>query len=127
MAGVVLDSSAILAVLNDEPGAQAVLPLLPDAHASTLILAEVVTKLVTWGMPIAAATEAVDALELVIHEFSAGQAIAAAALCEEPGARALSLADRACIALAAELGLPAVTADRLWAKLTLGVEVRLIR
>jgi PIN domain nuclease of toxin-antitoxin system len=127
MAGVVLDSSAILAVLNDEPGAQVVLPLLADAHASTLIVAEVVTKLVTWGMPIATATDVIEALELRLHDFSASQALAAAALCEEPSARALSLANRACIALAAELGVPAITADRLWAKIDLRVEVRLIR
>lgn len=42
-------------------------------------------------------------------------------------ARGLSLADRACLALARRLNVPVVTADREWADLNLGVIVQLIR
>ena len=43
-------------------------------------------------------------------------------------ARGLSLADRACLALAQRLGVPVVTADGAWAQIpNLGVEVTLIR
>jgi PIN domain nuclease of toxin-antitoxin system len=38
-----------------------------------------------------------------------------------------SLADRACLALAERLGVPAVTADREWAKADVAAEVQLIR
>ena len=37
------------------------------------------------------------------------------------------LADRACLALAVRLGVPAVTADRAWAELDVGVEVIAVR
>ena len=39
----------------------------------------------------------------------------------------LSLADRCCVSLASELGVPALTADGAWASLDLGVDVRVIR
>lgn len=62
-------------------------------------------------------------------------AVPTAAICAEAAARlrpatrhaGLSLADRACLALARRLGVPAVTADRAWGDLDVGVEVRLIR
>ncbi len=39
----------------------------------------------------------------------------------------LSLGDRACLALALGRQIPAVTADRTWARLKIGVPVQVIR
>lgn len=39
----------------------------------------------------------------------------------------LSLADRACLALARQLSLPVLTADHAWAEAALELEVKLIR
>ena len=39
----------------------------------------------------------------------------------------LSFGDRACLALAAERGVPALTADRRWSELALDIDVRLVR
>jgi len=62
---------------------------------------------------------------LAVVPFEVGDAEAVALLWTR--ARSVSLADRACLALASRLGLPALTADRAWQVLDLGVEVRLIR
>ena len=42
-------------------------------------------------------------------------------------AHGLASGDRACLALARRLGLPALTADRTWAELGLGISVVVIR
>jgi PIN domain nuclease of toxin-antitoxin system len=39
----------------------------------------------------------------------------------------LSLGDRACLALAQSRGIPALTADRAWLGLDVGVEIRSLR
>lgn len=59
-----LDASAVLALLHNEPGAEMVAKKLPNAGLSTVNLAEVVTKLVDAGMPLDDAREAVDTLGL---------------------------------------------------------------
>ena len=51
MSKVALDASALLALLNDETGADQVIELLPKALISTVNLAEVVTRLSLLGMP----------------------------------------------------------------------------
>lgn len=127
MAEVVLDGSAILAVLNAESGVEVVEPLLRGSHASTLVIAEVAGKLIARGIDAMAARTMLDTMEIRSHDFTPARAFAAAGYCADRNALRLSLADRACIALAAELGLPALTGDRLWADVDLPIEVRLIR
>jgi PIN domain nuclease of toxin-antitoxin system len=39
----------------------------------------------------------------------------------------LSLGDRACLALAQREQLPILTADRIWAKLDLGIAIKVVR
>ena len=125
--GAVLDASALLALLDGEPGQEVVAPLLPGAVIGSVNLAEVVGKLAERGMPEAEIREALDGLALEVHPVDETLAYATGVL--RPGTRehGLSLGDRACLALAATLGLPAYTADRVWAQLDLDVEVRLIR
>ena len=69
----------------------------------------------------------VEAGHFIIADFDQSRAIASAILEPKTRQRGLSLADRACLALAIELGLPAVTADRAWRDLDVGVQIRLIR
>ena len=127
MASVVLDASAILAVLHNEPGSALVEPHLASASMSAVNLTEVLSKLVDEGMPEETAWSAVAGLSLAIVDHDVGQARRSARLRAGTRRGGLSLGDRACLALAETLGLPAVTADRHWAELGLAIEIRHIR
>lgn len=127
MDSVVLDASAVLAVLHREPGADAVRASLPSAVISAVNLAEVGTRLADRGMNDSEIREVITALGLVVVQFDEDLAYASAALRPKTRTFGLSLGDRACLSLAGHLGLIALTADRMWANLDLGVDVRLIR
>jgi PIN domain nuclease of toxin-antitoxin system len=115
----ILDASAVLAVLNGEPGAAVVLPLLAESALTAVNLAEVVTKLLEAGMTETAAMAAVRGLGIAeIVPFNDVLAWEAARLRLPTKSLGLSLGDRACLALAVQRKLPAVTADKEWAKLT---------
>jgi PIN domain nuclease of toxin-antitoxin system len=122
----VLDSSAVLALLLAEPGAAMVAATLPGALISTVNLAEILTKLAERGMPIAAALAAVEMIGIETIPYSVAQACRTAELRTSTRDLGLSLGDRACLALACERGLPAVTADHAWARFP-GCNVKLIR
>jgi PIN domain nuclease of toxin-antitoxin system len=64
---------------------------------------------------------------IVWIDFDRELAIGAAALLPQTAPFGLSLGDRACLALARLRGLPAVTADRDWARLDLGITVEVMR
>jgi ribonuclease VapC len=125
---VVLDASAILALLNDEPGAEKITPeLLSRATASAVNLAEVQTILVReGGDPDESWAVAVDPLP-DIEPFSAEQARIAGSLIQKTSSLGLSLGDRACLALAIALEAPVYTTDRLWKKLKLGIPIYVLR
>ena len=127
MSDVVLDASAVLALLNGEPGAEAVSAHLPGAHLSAVNAAEVAGKLVDGGASPEQAGEALDRLGARIAAFDRGDVVPAAQLRAASRSAGLSLGDRACLALAGRLGAPALTADRAWSDIQVGVEVRLIR
>lgn len=127
MSRVVLDASAILAFFHREPGWEAVSAVLPDAIVSSLNVAEVMTRLTLSGGAPSQVTAAWDDLQLLVEPFDDGRARVAGLIVSKTRPFGLSLADRACLTLALELGLPAVTADRVWGKVNLGVEVVLIR
>ena len=126
MSSCVLDSSAVLALLLAEPGADKVAGVLPDACLSAVNLAEIVGKLSERGMPAADAQRAVEALGVEIVPFDGEQAVAAGELRPATRALGLSLGDRACLALARQRGLAALTADGAWSRVS-GVEVVIIR
>lgn len=123
----VWDASALLALLNDEPSTVDLPALLPGAVVSAVNLSEVVTKLSDRGMPDPEARKVLEALPLTLVPFDDDQAYRAAALRPATRSAGLSLGDRACLALAAARGLPALTADRSWSRLDLPVEVEPIR
>jgi len=122
----VLDSSALLALLWNEPGADRVTAALPGALLSSVNLAEVLTKLCERGLSASEGRELVKSLGVVVVDFDADQAEAAATLRESTRSLGLSLGDRACLALARRRNGPALTADAAWLKAQ-GFEVRFIR
>jgi len=128
MSRVVLDSSAVLAVLNNEPGAEKLtLKLLSNAASSTVNLAEVQAKLVSRG---ATADEAWANTISPINEampFTEEQAKIAGGLVAQTRLLGLSMGDRACLALGIVLNAPIYTADRSWKALKLGVRIHVIR
>ena len=124
---VVLDASAVLAVLNGEPGAGLVEQVLVGGSISAVNFSEVIAKLVDNGLDDDEVLGALDALALTIHPFDVAQARRAGLLRRQTRHYGLSLGDRACVALAVGLGVPAMTADQAWAGLDLDLEVTLIR
>jgi ribonuclease VapC len=123
---VVLDASALLAVLRAEPGAERV-PRLEGARVGAVNLSEVVAKLIEDEVPEAEVRRAIGGLELDVHAFDARLAYVAGILRRSTRALKLSFGDRACLALAQSLGAPALTADRSWSRLDLGVAIEVIR
>lgn len=127
MAGVVLDTSAIIAVINNEPGAERVLLVSDGASVSTLIVAEVASWLAVRDVHEDEVHRTIADFKLVVQPFHQAQAITTGLLVAKTRRRGLSLADRACLALAMELGMPVLTGDRVWRDLDIGVEVQLFR
>ena len=127
MASVVLDASAILALLNAEPGSRVVEESLPEAAVSAVNLSEVIAKLSERGMPEAAIRLALEGLGIEVHPFDAVAAFAAGRLRPATRRLGLSMGDRACLALGLSLSAPVLTADGSWKTLKVGVRVRLIR
>ena len=124
--GFVVDASALLAMLQGEPGSDAVAMLLATAVVSAVNWSEVLQKARSHGVDIAGLEDELVHLGVRFAPFTTAEAAAAAGLWHDIG-RQLALADRACIATAEVRGLPVVTADRAWASLDLDVKVQIIR
>lgn len=126
-AAVVLDASALMALLNVEPGAEVVNGLLGDAAMSSVNWCEAYGKLRSRGVDASPLTASMAETGIAVLGFDEEDARRAGELLTATRSAGLSLADRACLALAAKLGVPAVTADRAWVDLDVGVEVVCIR
>ncbi|MEO8927494.1 MAG: type II toxin-antitoxin system VapC family toxin [Caulobacteraceae bacterium] len=123
----VLDASALLCLIRDEPGAAVVAALLPDSTMSAVNLSETVAKLADVGMDAKAIGAVLAPLQLRVVAFGETAALTAGLLRVETRAAGLSFGDRACLALAQELGAQAVTTDRAWSRLESEVAIRLVR
>ncbi|MHB8571521.1 MAG: type II toxin-antitoxin system VapC family toxin [Candidatus Dormibacteria bacterium] len=124
---VVLDASALLALINGEAGAERVAQSLSGACISSVNLSEVAGKLVDRRLAIDEIHDHLAALGLEVVPFTMGAALAAAAL-REVLPRTLSLGDRACIGLGMSRGLEVLTADASWSSLALrGLRVVAVR
>ena len=124
---IVLDASALLAFLQNEPGCDQVEAALPDAVISSVNWAEVVQKSITADVDVNGMREDLEALDLRIIPFSAEEAGIAAQLWQKTRQAGLSLGDRACLSTGIRLDAPVLTADKIWATLSLPVAVRCIR
>jgi PIN domain nuclease of toxin-antitoxin system len=125
MSSYVLDASAILALLNNELGAEKVEQVLLNevCFMSVVNWSEVARKLVLRGHSIESVGDQLTALGLEFKDFNENSAIATATI----EGMALSLGDRACLALAIELEAVALTADRIWQTIATGATVECIR
>jgi len=124
----ILDASAVIALMAREPGADRVRELIRAGGAgiSAVNASEVAAKLIARGAQPAAAEYQCRSMGLEFITVDSAIAFAAAALFPVTSALGLSLGDRVCLATAAARGVPAVTADQAWARLT-GVTVEVIR
>lgn len=128
MSSSVLDASALLALFYREPGHGLVeTAVTTGASISTINLSEVIARLVTDGLAQSRIRREMEAMGLQVIEFDLEQAYLAASLRPRTRQAGLSLGDRACLALAQRLSLPALIADRAWEALSLDVTVQLIR
>jgi ribonuclease VapC len=125
---IVLDASAVLALLNHETGADKLtLELLSDTTCSTVNLAEVQSKLVSLGgAPDEAWEDTLSSIREAVP-FTEEQARITGSLVAQTRALGLSLGDRACLALGLTLKAPVYTADKSWKDLKLGVKIHVIR
>ena len=125
----VLDASAVLAMLLDEPGGDLVKDHLRDSHISAVNLSEIYATLMDYGMSFELAQEIVDPLPFRIRTFRDGHAWQTAKLRPLTKSFGLSLGDRACITQAMFAELPILTSDRRMAaaKEVLNLDIRLIR
>lgn len=129
----VLDAAALMAVLHAEDGASVVIEAIGRGAAVSVVnWAEVLSKLAEAGKdPEAAAAELRRAegsrRALSIEPLTAADCVAVARLRPITKRQGLSLADRACLALAERLDVPALTADRKWLEADVAADVQLIR
>ena len=134
MSGAVLDASALLAYLRDEPGAEAVSEAIAGGAAiSTVNLAEVLGRVADRGSDPAALVQRMTERGLLggaiaVEPFTTADAVETARLRPLSREAGLSLGDRACLALARRLEVPALTADLAWSQAgDLAVELQQIR
>lgn len=123
----VLDASALLAFLHDEPGCERVEAALPHAIISSVNWTEVVQKSIANGADPDGMQDDLTALGLTIAPFSAADAELAGRLWEQTRSIGLSLGDRACLSTAIRLEIPILTADRIWSSLKLSIAIHCIR
>lgn len=128
MSRVVLDASAVMAIIQAEPGRERITPaVLSGAVCSAVNLAEVQAKLVSRGLTPQQAWEDATSPVVEIVPFDAAQARISGDLVTQTKPLGLSLGDRACLALGMALHAPIYTAERTWSKVKVGIPVHLIR
>ena len=123
----ILDASALLAFLFGESGAERVEVEIASGATSTVNWAEVWQKMLDRGAPPEEGKTAVLRAGLELVSLSTDTAERAARLRDATREAGLSLADRCCLALAAERGVTALTTDAAWTSVDLGIDVQLIR
>jgi ribonuclease VapC len=125
---IVLDSSALLTLLNQEKGIDRLTPdVLAYSVCSTVNIAEVQTKLVQRGFAADEAWEAITGAIRQVIDFTPEQARLTGTLVEHTRSLGLSLGDRACLAVGILLDAPIYTADRSWKNLKITAKIHVIR
>jgi PIN domain nuclease of toxin-antitoxin system len=125
---LILDASAVIAYLFQEPGNDVVQRHLAGAAMSAVNLTEVITRVMREGATPTEALELTDSLDLRVFPWDDGCVRRASQLSQLAWTMGLSLGDRACLATAMGTGSPILTAERNWRKLpNLGLEIQWIR
>lgn len=124
---VVLDASALLCLLGDEPGADRVESVLTRSVIGAANLAEVVSTLRDRGVSLGEVREALDGLHLDVRPMSPAQALTIGDLRPSTKTLGLSLGDRACLALAIDLQAEMLTTDGDLARADVGVGIVNVR
>ena len=124
---VVLDASALLAYLQDEPGCEIIDSVLAESVMSSVNWAEVIQKLIVAEVDLDGMFDELQALGMKIEPFTIENAELAGRLWKQTRQAGLSLGDRACLSLGLCLEVPVVTCDRVWATLDLSLDIRVIR
>ncbi len=127
MSRVVIDASALLAMLFAETGHEIVSDALTHGIMSSVNLAEVASRLFFLGADEQTTQNKLADLPIEIVPFTQDHAYRAGLLRTATKARGLSLGDRACLATAEDLKLPVLTADQSWSQLKLTIPVQVIR
>jgi PIN domain nuclease of toxin-antitoxin system len=127
MASIVLDASAILAVVHGEPGSDQVVPIMGGSLVSAVNYAEVATKLIDRGFSREAARQVMIGLGVRVADFDRDLADRTGELRVLTRHRGLSLGDRACLALAEREAAVVLTADRKWRDVVPNLEIRVVR
>ena len=120
---VVLDSSAVVALLLNEKGAEKVSGYEGYTAMSAINLAEVCIRLVEIGVTEEKVQQILSSIRIQIYPFDVEQAYAVSRVRNLARKYRMSLVDCACI----QLNLPVLTGDKAWTKVNLGVKVVLIR
>jgi ribonuclease VapC len=123
----VLDASAVLAVIQEEPGAERIEAHLDTGCISAVNLAEIVGKLQDRGLGDSEIDELIALLDLDTRILDKEGAVFMGKLRQPTKLAGLSLGDRACLALAHSLGATAITMDRAWKGLDIGVTIEVAR
>jgi ribonuclease VapC len=126
---VVLDASALLALLRSEDGAKVVEDHLEGALMASVNYGEVAQLEFKDGKTRQEFGEVTAMLEITVVAVDVKLALDAAEMRELARARGMSQADCICLALAKSMNVPALTSDRAWASIVelVGVDVKLIR
>jgi ribonuclease VapC len=123
----ILDSSALLAAVLGEPGAEQVLEIIDRSAVSTVNLLEVFGKLIQKGIPAERVRERLESFALPAIPWSDADVWASADLVPLAWTHGLSLGDRICLATARRYRAQAVTTDREWTKLRPKQRILLVR
>jgi len=127
MNNIVLDASAVLALINSEKGSEVVLATLSHAVICSVNLSEVVSKLTDRGLIETEIRADVDSFGFRVIDFDRELAYRSGLLRDQTKALGLSFGDRACLAVGEYLGYEILTSDRAWSKLNFSVPITIIR
>jgi ribonuclease VapC len=125
VAEAVLDASALIAFLRNEPGSDKVASVLSSSCISAVNMAETLGKMVQYGKPLEDVAHQVQRLRIPVIPFDDELAGITASLWKTTRTVGMSLGDRACLALALKTTLPALTTEEAW--LRCGIDVQIVK
>ena len=129
MSKIILDASALIAMVKGETGATLVAEAIAGSRMSSVNYAEVVSHFIHAGMPEREIDIMLDSLPIDVVPLDKDTAKRAGRLRTATASAGLSLGDRCCLALSIQEALPAWTADKAWQNIAdaIGAEVFVIR